>query len=133
MKGETHQMLQIFKCNTCNRIVMTVHDGTGQLVCCDAPMESQVEKTVDAGKEKHVPVLAKAGNGYTVKVGTVPHPMEPSHYIEWIEVIDGPNLYVRGLKAGEKPEAAFEGIAPDAKVRAYCNVHGLWTNKSLKH
>ncbi len=126
-------MLQIFKCNTCNRIVMTVHDGTGQLVCCGKPMEQQAEKTDDMGKEKHVPVLAKMGTGYSVKVGSVPHPMEESHHIEWIEVIDGPCLSVRGLKPGEKPEAVFPNIAPDAKVRAYCNVHGLWTNKTSKH
>ncbi len=126
-------MLQISKCNTCNRIVMTVHDGTGTLVCCGAPMELQAEKANDTGKEKHTPVLVKAGTGYSVKVGSIPHPMEEGHHIEWIEVLDGPYLYVKGLKAGEKPEAFFPGIASDTKVRAYCNVHGLWTNKAQKH
>ena len=38
-------------------------------------------------------------------------------------------MYVRGLLPGEKPEAEFGVTDTDVKVRAYCNVHGLWTNR----
>jgi superoxide reductase len=126
-------MLQIFKCNTCGQIVMVVHEGEGQLVCCKVPMEQQIEKTSDTGMEKHVPILEKSGDGVLVRVGSIPHPMEESHHIEWIEVINGPYLHVRGMKAGEKPEALFTSTIPDTKARIYCNVHGLWTNKAPKH
>jgi superoxide reductase len=122
-------MLEIFKCANCGKIVMIVHEGSGQLVCCGRPMAQQVENTVDASTEKHVPVVEKGGDGILVKVGSATHPMEAAHYINWIEVISGSSMNVRGLKPGEKPEASFPGGSTDVKVRAYCNIHGLWSNK----
>jgi superoxide reductase len=121
--------LEIFKCANCGKIVAIAHEGAGQLVCCGRPMVQQVENTVDASTEKHVPVVETYGNGILAKVGSVPHPMEAAHYIEWIEVMSGPTLYVKGLKPGEKPEASFPVPSADVKVRAYCNLHGLWSNK----
>jgi superoxide reductase len=121
--------LEIYKCSVCGNITMVVHASGGVLVCCGKPMELQMEKTDDTGKEKHVPVIEKSANGVLVKVGSVAHPMEEKHYIEWIEVTSGKNLSVVGLKPGEKPEAEFCTADTNAKVRAYCNVHGLWTNK----
>ena len=121
--------LEIYKCSVCGNITMVVHASGGTLVCCGKPMELQMEKTDDPGKEKHVPVIEKSANGVLVKMGSVPHPMEEKHYIEWIEVTSGQNLSVVGLKPGEKPQAEFCTADTDAKVRAYCNVHGLWTNK----
>ena len=81
------------------------------------------------GKEKHVPVVEKSAKGIVVKIGSVPHPMEEKHYIEWVEVRSGENVFVRGFKPGEKPEAEFCVADANVKVRVYCNVHGLWTNK----
>ncbi len=111
---------------------MVVHDGDGKLVCCEQPMLLQQEKTADTGKEKHVPVVEKSGDGIIVRVGGIPHPMEENHHLEWIEVINGPYLFVKGLKAGEKPEAFFRFTETDVKARTFCNVHGLWTNKNNK-
>jgi superoxide reductase len=121
--------LEIYKCSVCGNITMVVHASGGTLVCCGKPMELQKEKTDDMGKEKHVPVIEKSAKGVLVKVGSVPHPMEEKHYIEWIEVTSGQNLSVVGLKSGEKPQAEFCTADTNARVRAYCNVHGLWTNK----
>jgi len=121
--------LEIYKCSVCGNITMVVHASAGTLVCCGKPMELQVEKTNDTGKEKHVPVIEKSANGVLVKMGSVPHPMEEKHYIEWIEVTSGINLSVVGLQPGEKPQAEFCIGDTNARVRAYCNVHGLWTNK----
>ena len=124
------KMLEIYKCGVCGNITMVVKPSDGTLVCHGQPMILQTEKTNDVGKEKHVPVVEKTATGIKVKVGSVPHPMEEKHYIQWIEVISGDNLFVRGLKPGQKPEAEFPvGNAP-VKVRAYCNVHGLWTDKA---
>lgn len=122
--------LEIYKCSVCGNITMVVHASGGTLVCCGKPMELQIEKTNDTGKEKHVPILEKSAKGVLVNVGSVPHPMEEKHYIEWIEVRSGQNLSVVGLKPGEKPEAEFCSADTNAKVRAYCNLHGLWTNKT---
>ncbi len=121
------KLLEIYKCDLCGNIVQLVHEGGGQLVCCGQPMKLVKENTVEAAKEKHIPVIEKVPGGYLVKVGSVAHPMEAKHYIEWIEIQfenrDGRCF----LKPGDKPEAIFLGI--EGKVisaRAYCNLHGLW-------
>lgn len=81
------ERLEVYKCEACGNIVEVLHGGGGELVCCGQPMERLVENTVDAAKEKHVPVIEKVGDGVKVKVGDVAHPMEAEHYIEWIEVL----------------------------------------------
>jgi superoxide reductase len=123
------EMRQIYKCNVCGNIVEVVHAGVGQLVCCGQPMELLTEKTVDIGLEKHVPVIEKVGNKVKVKVGSVPHPMEQKHYIEWIEIIANGKTCRKFLKPGEKPEAEFETTAEEIEAREYCNIHGLWKTK----
>ncbi len=120
------QLLQIYKCDICGNIVEMVHAGQGGLVCCGQPMKLFTENTVDAAKEKHVPVIDKVGGGFTVKVGSVPHPMEEKHYIEWVELIAGPKVYRQFLKPGEAPEATFSIDAEQVTAREYCNLHGLW-------
>ena len=120
------QNLEIYKCEACGNIVESIHGGPGELVCCGAPMKKFVENTVDAAKEKHVPVVEKFDGGYKVKVGDVAHPMGEDHWIEWIELIAGGKAYREFLKPGDTPEATFLVDAGDVKVRAYCNLHGLW-------
>jgi superoxide reductase len=121
------EKLQIYKCEVCGNIVEVLHEGVGELVCCNQPMKLYEENTVDAAKEKHVPVSEKTPEGLQVKVGEVPHPMEEKHYIEWVEVIDDKGrAYRRFLKPGDSPEATFEVSGPGLKVREYCNIHGLW-------
>ena len=117
---------QIYKCNVCGNIVEVLHAGAGQLVCCGQPMELLKEKTEDIGQEKHVPVIEKSETRVRVKVGSVPHPMEEKHYIEWIEIIADGRSYRRFLKPGGKPEVEFEIRAEKIKAREYCNIHGLW-------
>ena len=121
------EKLQIYKCEVCGNIVEVLHEGVGELVCCNQPMKLYEENTVDAAKEKHVPVSEKTSEGLLVKVGEVPHPMEEKHYIEWVEVIDGKGkAYRKFLKPGDSPEASFEVSGSGLKVREYCNLHGLW-------
>jgi len=124
------KLLEVYKCMVCGNIVKVVHASEGTLVCCGQPMALQQEKTTDQGKEKHVPVVEKTANGILVKIGAIPHPMEEKHYIEWVEVLDGEKIYVRHFKPGEKAEAEFPVTSTNVKVREYCSVHGLWTNKA---
>ncbi|HDI06989.1 MAG TPA: desulfoferrodoxin, partial [Candidatus Bathyarchaeota archaeon] len=77
--------------------------------------------------EKHVPVVEMTADGFKVKVGSIEHPMEENHYIEWIELIADDKVYRRFLKPGEKPEAEFKVKAEEIQAREYCNVHGLWS------
>ena len=117
---------QVYKCNTCGNIVEVVHAGAGELVCCGQPMVLQSENTVEAAEEKHVPVITKIDNGVKVTIGSVEHPMEEMHYIEWIEIIADKKVYRKMLKPGEKPEAEFCVNAENIEAREYCNLHGLW-------
>jgi superoxide reductase len=122
------QLKEIYKCSVCGNIVEVLHPGVGTLVCCGKPMELQPEKNADVGAEKHVPVIEKKEKSVLVKVGSVPHPMEAGHYIEWIELsVDGKS-YTTFLKPGDKPEAEFNVTGTDIKARIYCNLHGLWTS-----
>lgn len=120
------EKLEVFKCALCGNIVESVHAGAGELVCCGQPMAVFRENTVDAAKEKHVPVLEKIDGGYRVKVGDVAHPMGEDHFIEWIELIAGGKAYLEFLEPGSAPEAVFLVDADKVTVRAYCNLHGLW-------
>ena len=118
--------LEIYKCQACGNIVEVLHGGEGKLVCCGKPMEQLVENTVDAAKEKHVPVIEKMDGGYKVKVGSVPHPMEEKHFIEWIELIADGQAYRQFLNPGDVPEAFFNVKADSVAARELCNLHGLW-------
>ena len=123
------EKLQIYKCEVCGNIVEVLHAGVGELVCCDQPMKLMEPKTEDVGKEKHVPVIEKTDKGIKVKVGSVPHPMEEKHYIEWIAVNTDQGIFRKFLHPNEKPEAEFEIKEAILGAREYCNIHGLWTTK----
>ena len=131
--------MNIYKCNVCGNVVEVVDSGMGTLVCCGKPMELLEEKHEDVGNEKHVPVMQRTndGKGIIVKVGSVPHPMEENHYIQWIELIYDGRTYRKFLTPNDKPEAKFDAIdfnsksldkPNEFKVRIYCNLHGLWKN-----
>jgi superoxide reductase len=120
------ERLQVYKCEVCGNIVEVLHEGKGELVCCKQPMKLFVENTVDAAKEKHVPVVEKTADGVKVKVGSVAHPMEEKHYIEWIEIIADGKAYRQFLNPGQAPEATFDISAEQVTAREYCNLHGLW-------
>ncbi len=118
--------LEVYKCEICGNIVQVLHEGAGHLVCCGQAMKLITENTVDASKEKHVPVIEKVAEGVKIKIGSIAHPMEEKHYIEWIEVIADGVSYRKFLKPGDAPEAIFCIQANDITAREYCNLHGLW-------
>lgn len=119
---------EVYKCALCGNIVEVLHTGAGELVCCGQPMDLMAENTVDAAKEKHVPVISKVANGFKVAVGSVPHPMEEKHWIEWIELVADGKVYRQNLAPGMAPEAVFCIEATEVTAREYCNLHGLWKN-----
>jgi len=126
---------EIYKCPMCGNIVAVLHTGAGALVCCGQPMDLLTENSVDASKEKHVPVIEKTSGGYKVTVGSVAHPMEEKHWIEWIELSVGGVVCRKDLKPGDAPEAVFPCSSTgcgcsckqtEVSARAYCNLHGCW-------
>ncbi len=121
------ERLEVYKCNVCGNIVELLHVGGGTLSCCGEDMKLMKENTVDAATEKHVPVIEKTADGIKVSVGSVPHPMEEKHYIQWIDVINGDYINRKFLKPGEAPVAEFNVEFSDSLVaREYCNLHGHW-------
>jgi superoxide reductase len=107
-------------------MVEVLHEAGGTLTCCGQPMSLFSENTTDAAQEKHVPVVEKVEGGYKVKVGSVAHPMEEKHFIEWIELLADGKVYRQFLKPGAPPEAVFMIDADQVTAREYCNLHGLW-------
>jgi superoxide reductase len=120
------ELKQVYKCAICGNMVEVMHGGIGELVCCGQPMDLQQEKTEEDGLEKHRPTIERTDSGVIVRVGSIPHPMESEHYIEWIEVVTEHRIYRKFLEPGMDPEAEFFIEAEHISARAYCNVHGLW-------
>ena len=120
------RQLEVYKCEKCGNIVEVLHGGKGELVCCGQPMNLMRENTVDAAREKHVPLIEKTADGFKVLVGEAAHPMEDKHYIEWIELVADNRAYREFLKPGQTPEAKFCVQAQKVTAREYCNLHGLW-------
>ena len=125
---------QVYRCSVCGNIVEVLHVGGGELVCCGKPMELLTEKKEDVGMEKHVPIIEKLDGKIKVKVGSIPHPMEEKHFIEWIEILVDDRSYKKFLKPNDLPEAEFtvEGLVPsevegdNIVAREHCTIHGLW-------
>lgn len=117
---------QVYKCPICGIMVEVLHEWWGELVCCGQPMGLIVENTVDAAVEKHKPVITQTESGVKVSVGSVLHPMESTHYIEWIEIIADSKVFRKYLKVWDQPEAHFNIKTDIIEARAYCNLHGLW-------
>ncbi len=123
----TSQRLQLYKCQVCGTIVQVLDGGSGNLVCCSIPMTLQRENHIDAQREPHQLVSRSDDRGLVVRVGDIPHPMEDSHFIEWIEVQARRGVYRQFLQPGQPPEACFDvAFGQSVEVRGYCSRHGLW-------
>lgn len=120
---------EIYKCDICGNIVELLIVGGGELVCCGQPMALLDEKTRDQGNEKHVPLIERGQGFVKVRVGDVPHPMEQSHYIQFIELEADGTIMKKYLSPDQEPLAVFETDAKNISAREYCNIHGLWKSK----
>lgn len=115
-------------CNICGNIVGIVNDSGAPLTCCNEKMSIIKANTVDATKEKHIPVIKKDGNTITVCVGSSAHPMTADHYIQWIAIETTQGNQRKVLSPDDEPVAEFALTKGDELIRAYayCNLHGLW-------
>lgn len=91
-------------------------------------MEEIIANTVDAAKEKHLPVISREGQTVTVTVGEVLHPMTDVHYIAWILLETKNGIERKDLAPGEEPIAQFYASEDDEIIAAYeyCTLHGIW-------
>lgn len=120
--------LKFFRCEHCGNIIYFLHNSGVAVQCCGEDMGLLKANTSDGAGEKHVPVISQEGNTVTVKVGSVEHPMEEKHYIEFIALLTEKGLQISYLKPGEKPLAEFSILNGDKVIAAYeyCNIHSLW-------
>ncbi len=126
--------MRFFKCNICGNIVELVVKGKGQLVCCNQPMEELKPKEQDQGLEKHVPIAMLKDNKLTVRVGSIEHPMEEKHFIQFIVIKYNNHVERKNLNYSDKPECTFEinERFDEIEIYEYCNIHGLWKSSFKK-
>ncbi len=119
---------KIYRCEICGNIVEVLHQGAGSLVCCGKEMVEMEEKSKDQGLEKHVPLIEITDDIAKVKVGDIPHPMEDTHYIEFVQLIVDDLIYTKYLKPGDITVVEFKLPKEYTNISAleYCNIHGLW-------
>lgn len=120
--------MKFYYCSHCGNVVMYLFSSGVPVICCGEEMKLLEAGTVDASREKHVPVLESLHGVVTVKVGSVPHPMEEKHYLPFIVLETTAGYQVRHLEPGQAPQATF-AIGLEERVVAayeYCNLHGLW-------
>jgi len=104
-----------------------INVGGGTPSCCGTEMELLSDEPKDVGAEKHIPIIEKTEDGVKVKVGSIPHPMEETHYIAWIEIITDNETQRMFLKPGDAPEATFKiDDTTNLFAKEFCTVHGLW-------
>ena len=127
------KIYDVYRCSHCKLQVMVsavAGEKTPVPQCCGEAMMLQTPNTVDAAKEKHVPVIEADGNATLVKVGSVAHPATAEHFIEWIELIAGDHVCRVQLTPEQAPEARFNvPFSPELKARISCNLHGVWMDR----
>ena len=131
------EKLELYKCNVCGSVVEVIHFGVGQLVCCSVPMEQLQEKNNDNEyQEKHVPIVVFEGENKTIRVGSIPHPMEKEHHIVFIEAISPDKKYLKRkyLTVGEEAKMELKCAChyDEFTARELCNIHGLWVSEYKK-
>lgn len=115
---------EVYKCKNTGLMIEVLEEG--QAANLGENFVLMQENTVEASKEKHIPVIEKVEGGFQVTVGSVKHPMEAAHHIAWVELIADGKVYRQHLKVGEPPVALFKVDAQVVSAREYCNLHGLW-------
>ena len=118
---------KFFVCEHCGNIIGMIHNAGVPVVCCGQKMTQLIPGTVDASKEKHIPVATVEGNIVKVAVGSVEHPMTEEHHIAWVYLQTDKGGQRKNLDVTGKPEVSFALCNEKAvAVYAYCNLHGLW-------
>lgn len=118
---------KFYICEKCGNLVGMINASGVPMVCCGQKMTKLEAGTVEASREKHIPVATVEGDTVKVVVGSVAHPMTEEHLIEWVYLKTDKGGQRKALKAGDAPEVSFKLLDEKAiAVYAYCNLHGLW-------
>ena len=118
---------RFYICERCGNLIGKIHDSGVSVVCCGQKMTELVAGTVEASREKHIPVVSVDGNSVTVSIGSIEHPMVDEHSILWVYLETNKGGQRKCLEVGKAPVVKFALSSEEPKaVYAYCNLHGLW-------
>jgi len=117
--------MKILECQICGNVIDLLSDRNKKIMCCEREMKLLSPESSDGAIEKHIPVITKDGDEIVVSVGSIKHPMDDEHYINWIALESGDRIMRINLKPKEEPEARFPYVKGSI-VYAYCDKHGLW-------
>ena len=121
---------KFYICEKCGNIVQKINDSGVSVVCCGQKMTYLDPGTVEASREKHIPVVSLDGNTVKVLVGSVLHPMAEEHHISWVYLETDKGGQMKHLNVDASPEVVFAlGDEKPIAVYAYCNLHGLWKSE----
>ena len=118
---------RFFICEHCGNLIGMINDAGVPMMCCGQKMTRLVPGTVEASKEKHIPVVSVEDNAVKVVVGSVLHPMQEEHHIAWVYLQTDKGGQRKNLAVDASPEITF-ALADEKPIAvyAYCNLHGLW-------
>jgi len=118
---------KFYICEKCGNLVGMINESGVPMMCCGQKMTHLVPGTVEASREKHIPVAEVIGDTVKVTVGSVEHPMSEEHSILWVYLETENGGQRKCLKVGAAPVVTFAlGGEKPVAVYAYCNLHGLW-------
>lgn len=121
--------MRILKCERCGRIIEEQIEGRGPIICCNEEMRVLVPNESSELLEEHRPRIYH-DDEMIVEVGLIPHEMNESSRIVWVEIVREDGTRIRRYLEGEKrPEASFERIDGEIEIRVLCSKHGLWIFK----
>lgn len=121
-------MAKFYICPHCGTTVGMIKEAAIPVCCGETMKEMEAKSIAEEGNEKHVPLVHEEDGKVYVKVGSVLHPMDQDHYIDWVYLLTDKGAQRKILRPGEKPEVVF--LIDDEEVvlsvMAHCNKHGLW-------
>lgn len=137
-------MLTSYVCEVCGHIEFNLAPEFCPV--CTAPKEkfrqdpAAIMPAEKEGKEKHVPVIVATSacglipgecRDVHVKIGSVPHPMLPEHWIQWIDLYLNENFIARYQLTAPTLQAAVgvhlkAGQSGTFRAVGHCNIHGTW-------
>ena len=121
---------KFLRCEHCGNIVGMIHSSGVNPVCCGQKMTGLEAGTVEASREKHIPVVTLEDNIVKIEVGAVEHPMVEEHSILWVYLETDKGGQRKCLEVGKAPVVSF-ALSDEKPIAAYayCNLHGLWMSE----
>lgn len=118
---------RFYTCKQCGTVIGMIHGSGVPMFCCGKEMTHLDPDVSNETREKHAPAVKVDKGTVTVDIGSIAHPMQTDHSINWVYLQTDRGGHRKCLKTDEKPVVSF--VLSDEKplaAYAYCNLHGLW-------